>query len=185
MKDTMPEPAPNMYGHPVHQHQQQMPTHSPALPTPPPQTRINHHIPPEQPPVPGSNTGHYHSFHAEGGVANMDLEEPEPEIPSYVNSKPMHEYHNSRRYVSSPHHTNKIEQDQNSRRYFPPQSQPSSWNHSQYNAAGPSSHGGMILDDPNADNLDAAARKKLPVWIRAVLEKMEKESASCNEKTAA
>ena len=32
----------------------------------------------------------------------MDLEEPETEIPSYVNSKPMHEYHDSRRYVSSP-----------------------------------------------------------------------------------
>ena len=74
-------------------------------------------------------------------------------------------------------HTNKIEQDQNRRRYFPPQNQPSSWHHSQYDAAGPSSHGGMILDD----NLDAAARKKLPVWIRQGLEKMEKEKQKREE----
>merc|ERR1712223_1322146 len=179
MKGSMPEPAPNMYGHPVHQ--QQMPPHSPALPAPPPPPSINHHIPSEQPPsIPDSNTGHYHSFHAEGGVANMDLEEPEPEMPSYVNTKPMHDYHSSRRYVPSPHHTN-IEQDQNRRRYFPPQNQPPTWNHSQYNAAGPSSHhGGMLMDDPNAD-LDAAARKKLPVWIRQGLEKMEKEKQKREE----
>ena len=74
-------------------------------------------------------------------------------------------------------HTNKIEQDQNRRRYFPPQNQPSSWHHSQYDAAGPSSHDGMILDD----NLDAAARKKLPVWIRQGLEKMEKEKQKREE----
>ena len=33
----------------------------------------------------------------------------------------------------------------------------------------------MTLDDPNAGNLDAAARKKLPIWLRQGLEKMENE----------
>ena len=33
----------------------------------------------------------------------------------------------------------------------------------------------MPLDDPNAGNLDAAARKKLPIWLRQGLEKMENE----------
>ena len=36
------------------------------------------------------------------------------------------------------------------------------------------------MDDPNAD-LDAAARKKLPVWIRQGLEKMEKEKQKREE----
>jgi hypothetical protein len=74
-----------------------------------------------------------------------------------------------------------IHEQNKQRRYYPQQNQmaPNSWNNShpgQFNHTGNSSNQhDMTLDDPNAGNLDAAARKKLPIWLRQGLEKMENE----------
>merc|ERR1711956_26426 len=179
--------GPNMYGGGHHHHQ--MPPHS--MPTPPPPPSMNQHHQTSQDMsehVHSNNYQQQHSFQDEGGMANMDLEEQEPyqEPEPYTNHKPMQDvYHTARRqHSSSPHPPGQylpkhIHEQNKQRRFYPQQNQmaPSSWNShpGEFNHTGNSSNQhDMPLDDPNAA-LDAAARKKLPIWLRQGLEKMENE----------
>jgi len=197
MKDSMPPEPPvppqisgpqNMYGG---HHQPHMPPHS--MPTPPPPPSINqhhlHHQTSRDMSEHAPNSYQHSNYEDEGGMANMDLEEPEE---PYVNHKPMPDvYHTARRHPSSPHPPGQylpkhIHEQNKQRNFYQRQNSmggpPGSWNNQHPGQfGGNSSHQHMMQDDPNAGqfsnmgNLDAAARNKLPVWIRQGLEKMERD----------
>ena len=117
MKDSMPPEPPvppqisgpphgGGYGGPGHHQQQHMPPHS--MPAPPPPPSINQHHLHHQASRDMSDHGHdsYHQHHDnyedEGGMANMDLEEPD-ESSYHGNHKPMPDvYHTARRHPNSP-----------------------------------------------------------------------------------
>ena len=108
MKDSMPEHAdpnmggphmggpnmggPNMYGGPHHQ-----------MPTPPPPPPLSQHQTSQNMSEHAHNSyQQHHSYQDDGGMANMDLEEPEPEMaPHYSNHRPMPDvYHTAKRQHS-------------------------------------------------------------------------------------
>jgi len=127
---------------------------SPSTPVPPPPPPISYH------------------FQGEGGVANMDLEEDD----EIDHEEKVDHHHHSSQIEEVPtkyhHHTSKRSTSihsyaSNHKRKFYNQS---NWNSVEKTA--------LINEAPNASGgggLDAAARKKLPAWIREGLEKMEKE----------
>ena len=117
MKDSMPPEPPvppqisgpphgGGYGGPGHHHQQHMPPHS--MPAPPPPPSINQHHLHHQASRDMSDHGHdsydqhHDNYEDEGGMANMDLEEPE-ESSYHGNHRPMPDvYHTARRHPNSP-----------------------------------------------------------------------------------
>merc|ERR1712109_110195 len=177
MKDSMPPepPVPPQIsgpphgggdGGPGHHHQQHMPPHS--MPAPPPPPSINQHHLHHQASRDMSDHGHdsydqhHDNYEDEGGMANMDLEEPE-EASYHGNHRPMPDvYHTARRHPNSPHppgqYLPKHIHEQNKQRNFyqrqnsmggPPGS--GSWNNQHPGQfGGNSSHQHMMQDDPNA-----------------------------------
>lgn len=107
------------------------------------------------------------SFQNEGGVANMDLEDEEEEVEHH------HHHHqpppktifksSSSQFQNKPYNHHQPHRKYNKWNQPSPTPPTMAPKHQSSNALGP------------ATGLDAAARKKLPPWIREGLEKMEKE----------
>ena len=179
---------------------QQQPSFSNEYPAPPPPPSISNNDPPAF-----STQPRHFQPESEGGVANMDLEDDEEENSQDSNYAVSHHYDNNshdRSKHESFHHQPRFQPRPgfNNQNFRPKKRPPFPTNqhhhHQQQNwnsyspSHGPSSHmgsGGQFsssnsqeFSDPNM-SLDAAARKKLPAWIREGLEKMEKEKQKKEE----
>ena len=177
---------------------------TPALrPAAPPPPLISHQETPRQnPPTPMPpqiNPIQHHNHESGGGVANMDLvEEDEDQQQHHFSGYEAHsnQYDGGRGYYPQqprfqPRHGGGGQQFR-PRGKRPFQNQQQNWNPNYHHSSPPASlhhtpnayHGGGGVGDmmeTNMANLDAAARKKLPAWIREGLEKMEKEKLKKEE----
>ena len=173
---------------------------APALrPAAPPPPLISHQETPPTPMPPQINPIQHHNHESGGGVANMDLvEEDEDQQQHHFSGYEAHsnQYDGGRGYYPQqprfqPRHGGGGQQFR-PRGKRPFQNQQQNWNPNYHHSSPPASlhhtpnayHGGGGVGDmmeTNMANLDAAARKKLPAWIREGLEKMEKEKLKKEE----
>merc|ERR1719361_1972642 len=151
---------------------------------------------------PQINPIQHHNHESGGGVANMDLveEDEDQQQQHHFSGFEAHSNHNQydggRGYYPQqsrfqPRHAGGGQQFR-PRGKRPFQNQQQNWNPNYHHSSPPASlhhtpnayHGGGGVGDmmeTNMANLDAAARKKLPAWIREGLEKMEKEKLKKEE----
>lgn len=141
---------------------------------PPMQAQVQHQPPPPMPaPPPPPILSQSQSFQNEGGVANMDLEDDDEEVEHHSHHQQQQHHHQPPVFKSSSSQYQNKPYNHQPRKYNK-WNQPSPTRPSMNSQQPPSSVGPPV-------GLDAAARKKLPPWIREGLEKMEKEKMKKEE----
>lgn len=187
-----PAPAPPSISMPRPQNYGSMPQ------APPPPHMSHHHSTPHiRPPM---NNYPPQNFQNEGGMANMDLEEEEESHQNHHHFKPQFDvYHQRKPNFHHQQNFNHRPPFQPKRRFYNnhqnqqhwddhPQHHPRSSNfHPQGDRGSQHHHPPSLFENQEQDfmeansDLDAAAMKKLPAWIREGLEKMEREKQKKEE----